>query len=82
MEIVRPEHNWFHNHLVKQPIQNFPYRPSNFIVRRDVDNGILLYNSVTGCLLFFESEDEINSNLSVLIEYWFYLPSNSFNECD
>ena len=82
MEVIRQEQSWFRNHLVKQPKQNIKYRLSNFIVKQVIDDGILLYNNVTGCLLFFKSENEIKDNFVFLIEHWFYLPIDSFNECD
>lgn len=82
MELIRPEQRWFRNHIVKQPIHNINYRPSNFIVNRVIDDGILLFNNVSGCLILFESENDIESNLEFLIEHWFYLPVKSFNEYD
>lgn len=82
MEVIRQEQSWFRNHLVRQPEQNIKYRPSNFIVKQIIDDGILLYNNVTGCLLFFKSETEINDNFTYLVENWFYLPDDSFNEYD
>ena len=82
MEVIRPEQSWFRDHLIKQPIQNIKYRLSNFIVKQTIDDGILMYNNVTGCFLFFVSEDEIKDNFVFLVENWFYLPEGSFNECD
>lgn len=82
MELIRQEQSWFRNHIVKQPVQDIKYRSSRFIVKRVTDDGILLYNNVTGCLIFFESEDDLKANFVFLIEHWFYLPNNSFNECD
>ena len=82
MEVIRQEQSWFRNHLVKQPKQNVKYRLSNFIVKRVIDDGILLYNIVTGCFLFFKSENEIKDHFVFLVEHWFYLPIDSFNECD
>lgn len=82
MEVIRREQSWFCNHLIKQPKQDIQYRPSNFIVKRVIDDGILLYNNVTGSLLFFKSEDEIKESMAFLIEHWFYLPADSFDECD
>lgn len=82
MEVIRQEQVWFRNHLIKQPKQNIKYRLSNFIVKQEIDDGILLYNNVTGCLLLFKSENEIRDNFVFLVEHWFYLPVDSFNECD
>lgn len=82
MEVIRKEQSWFRNHLIRQPKQNIKYRLSNFVVTQRVNDGILLYNNVTGCLLFFKSENEIEDNFVFLVEHWFYLPVNSFNECD
>lgn len=82
MEVIRQEQSWFRNHLVKQPKQNIKYRLSNFIVKQVIDDGILMYNNVTGSLLFFKSENEIKDNFVFLVEHWFYLPVASFNECD
>lgn len=82
MEVIRQEQSWFRNHLIKQPKQNIKYRLSNFIVKKITDDGILLYNNVTGCLLIFKSENEIKNHFAFLVEHWFYLPVDSFNECD
>lgn len=82
MEVICQEQSWFRNHLIKQPKQNIKYRLSNFIVRQVTNDGILLYNNVTGCLLFFKSENEIKDHFVFLVEHWFYLPVDSFNECD
>lgn len=82
MEIICQEQIWFRNHLVKQPKQNLKYRLSNFIVKREIDNGILLFNNATGYLLFFDSEKDLKDNFDFLVEHWFYLPVDSFNECD
>lgn len=82
MEVICKEQSWFRSHLVKQPKQKIKYRLSNFIVKQVVDDGILLYNNVTGSLLFFKSESEIKDNFIFLVEQWFYLPVESFNECD
>lgn len=82
MEVIRQEQSWFRNHLIRQPKQDIKYRLSNFVVKQQNNDGILLYNNVTGCLLFFKSENEINDNFVFLVENWFYLPVNSFNECD
>lgn len=82
MILIREEQSWFRNHLANQPKNNIKYKPSNFIVKREIDDGILLYNTVTGCLLFFESENDINTNFEFLIEHWFYFPADSFNEYD
>ena len=82
MEVICQEQAWFRNHLVRQPKQNIKYRLSYFVVKQVIDGGILLYNNVTGCLLFFYSENEIRDNFVFLVEHWFYLPVDSFNECD
>lgn len=82
MEVISPEQSWFRDHLAKQPRQDIQYRPSNFIVKQIVDDGVLMYNNVTGCLLFFNSEDDIKDNFVFLVENWFYLPVLYFNECD
>lgn len=82
MKIIRQEESWFQSHLVRQPKQNIEYRPSNFIIKRKVDDGLLLYNNATGCLVYFMSEDEIYNNTTFLINNWFLLPKDSFNECD
>ena len=82
MEVIRQEQIWFRDHLVRQPKQNIKYRLSHFVVKQVTDDGILLYNNVTGCLLFFKSEKDIKENFIFLVEYWFYLPVDSFNECD
>lgn len=81
MEVIRPEQSWFQKHLIKQPKKNIKYRPSNFIVKRMIDDRILMYNTVTGCFLSFISEKDIKENFDFLVENWFYLP-DSFNECD
>ena len=52
MEVIRQEQIWFRDHLVRQPKQNIKYRLSHFVVKQVTDDGILLYNNVTGCLLF------------------------------
>lgn len=82
MEVIRQEQSWFRNHLIRQPKQDIKYRLSNFVIEQRNNDGILLYNNVTGCLLFFKSETEINDNFVFLVENWFYLPVSSFNECD
>lgn len=82
MEVIRQEQSWFRYHLIKQPKQNIKYRLSNFVIKQVTDDGILLYNNVTGCLLFFKSENEIKDHFVFLVEHWFYLPVGSFNECD
>ena len=82
MEVIRLGQTWFRDHLVRQPKQSIKYRLSHFIVKQIIDDGILLYNNVTGCLLFFKSEDDIKDNFDFLVEHWFYLPIDSFNECD
>lgn len=82
MEVIRPEQSWFREHLIKQPVKNIKYRPSNFIVKRMIDDGILMYNTVTGCFLHFNSEEDVKENFVFLVENWFYLPVDSFNECD
>ena len=67
MEVICQEQTWFRNHLVRQPKQNIKYRLSNFIVKQVIDDGILLYNNVTGCLLFFKSENEVRNNFDFLV---------------
>ena len=52
MEVIRQEQIWFRDHLVRQPKQNIKYRLSHFVVKQVTDDGILLYNNVTGCLLY------------------------------
>jgi len=80
MEIIRQESKWFSSHLVRQPRKDCDYRKSNFVVRLEIPDGLLLYNVLSGALYLLQNEDETQL-LDTLIENWFYVPDD-FNELD
>ena len=50
------------------------YRFSNHCIREECEEGILLYQTLTGELLLLEKEEEIISQKEELISKWFYVP--------
>lgn len=80
MKIIKEEIHWLKLGLVRQPIKKIKYKLSNFIVKTIIDNGFLLYNTVTGCLLFFEDELDFRRAQNKLISDWFYVPEDNFDE--
>lgn len=80
MKCIKDVDPWLVDKLIKQPLHNNPYRLSKFVVRLSVDGGFLMYNTVTGCLLFFKDEQDYNNSKDFLISNWFYIPANNFDE--
>lgn len=80
MKCLKEEDTWIKNGLIRQPVNNQPYRLSTFVVRFPVNDGFLLFNTVTGCILFFENEQDFHNSKETLIQNWFLIPSENFDE--
>lgn len=52
------------------------YRPIRFLIRKKIDSGILLYNTLTGSIVYLQGEDDIADSLHKLIEMYFYVPKD------
>lgn len=50
------------------------YRPSCFLIRKDIDSDFLLYNTATGSIVLLHGEEDIVASLPRLIEMYFYVP--------
>lgn len=59
MKYLKEEDSWLRNGLIRQPIRDQQYRKSIFVVDLPVEDGVLLYNTATGSMLYFESDLEL-----------------------
>jgi radical SAM protein with 4Fe4S-binding SPASM domain len=50
------------------------YRPSRFLIRKDIDSGFLLYNTATGCIVQLQGDEDVVTSLHQLIKMYFYVP--------
>lgn len=78
MEIIQNNNKLISNIIGNQIINDrVEYRPIVFMIELAVPGGFLLYNSLTKCLLFIES-DELNKDEVFLFlkENWFLVPYN------
>ena len=80
MKCIKGEDSWLKNGLIRQQIKNQQYRMSTFVVDLPIDGGRLLYNTVTGSILFFESDQELQNSKDILINNWFFIPVVDFDE--
>ena len=80
MKNIRQENLWLRTGLIRQPITEQTYRLSTFVVKLQMEDGFLLYNTVTGCILFFENELDLINSKEILIKNWFYIPTTNFDE--
>ncbi|MCQ2202931.1 MAG: 4Fe-4S cluster-binding domain-containing protein [Bacteroidales bacterium] len=80
MKCIKEEDSWLKTKLIRQPKENLHYRLSKFVVKLSVDGGFLLYNTATGCILYFENEIDFQDSTDQLIQNWFFLPSKGFDE--
>lgn len=80
MKYLKEEDSWLRNGLIRQPIRDQQYRKSIFVVDLPVEDGVLLYNTATGSMLYFESDLELQYSKEILISNWFYVPAIDFDE--
>ncbi len=80
MKYLKEEDSWLRNGLIRQPIRDQQYRKSIFVVDLPVEDGVLLYNTATGSILYFESDQELQNSKDILISNWFYVPAFNFDE--
>ena len=80
MKCIKGEDSWLKNGLIRQKVKNQQYRMSTFVVDLPIDCGRLLYNTVTGSILFFESDQELQNSKDILINNWFFIPVVDFDE--
>lgn len=57
------------------------YRLNKFVIKADVQDGWMLYNTTTGGLVFIHIADDLNESLDKLKDMYFYVPFE-FNEVD
>ena len=50
------------------------YRLNKFVIKVDVPDGWMLYNTTTGSVVFIEGYDDLHNSLNRLIEMYFYVP--------
>lgn len=50
------------------------YRPSRFLIRKDIESGFLLYNTATGGIVLLHGDEDVVASLHQLIEMHFYVP--------
>lgn len=55
------------------------YRLNKFVIKVDVQDGWMLYNTTTGGVVFIHSADDLSKSLDKLVEMYFYVPL-SFDE--
>ena len=55
------------------PIYN-DFRLSKFVIKVDVHDGWMLYNTTTGGIVFIQDVDDLNKSLDRLVEMYFYVP--------
>lgn len=48
----------------------------NYVVKTNIDQGIVLFNSVTLEMLLFSSDSEIEANIEHLYKNWFFVPND------
>lgn len=82
MEIIRQEHPWFLDHLVRQPLSIINHRLSDFVIKHTIDDGYMLYNVATGCIVFLKNNEDLSVSFPSLVEKWFYVPEENFSEYD
>lgn len=57
------------------------YRLNKFVIKADVHDGWMLYNTTTGGLVFIHIADDLNKSLDKLKDMYFYVPLE-FDEVD
>lgn len=55
------------------------YRLNKFVIKVDVQDGWMLYNTTTGSVIFIHNSEDLYKSLDKLIEMYYYVPL-SFNE--
>ena len=80
MNCIKEETSWIKAGLIRQPILEQPYRMSTFVIKLQIKDGFLLYNSATGCILHFDNEQDLLNSRDTLISNWFLLPTTNFDE--
>lgn len=60
---------------------NALYRYANFTLKTDCEDGFLLHNTLTGEVLFFDNQEDVENNRQLLIEKY-YLVTNDFNDIE
>lgn len=80
MKIIHKPANLVENILGKQTINNsLKYRPLLYLIQQPVDEGMLIYNVMTKCMILLsQNELEHYNEIEFLKENWFFVPE--FND--